>query len=329
VLASYDIPHHVYCTVCNLFRLSSDGDPRNNKNYRCNPSILIRYRPQSSNADPSAGDSGDENIDFHKNILIDAGKTFRETVVRWFPHHNVRSIDAVLLTHGHADSIFGIDDLRSTQVPSRNGRALNVYQSLECKAVTQAVYSYLYPNLTKNVLTAEELAVIKSKTSSISSPIVTKKRFTADINWIDMFPYQPFTTCGLEITPIPVMHGDDMMCMGFIFGTTEKVCYISDISRMLPKTMDTIKQAGPIDLFIVDAIRPGKIDYVRTPYPTHICIEEALDLVREIKPKKTLFIGMSASIEHESTNESLAKYRESESMDVQLAHDGLSVDIQL
>lgn len=44
----------------------------------------------------------------NRNILIDTGKTFYEGTMEWFSKYNFRRIDAVILTHGHADAILGI-----------------------------------------------------------------------------------------------------------------------------------------------------------------------------------------------------------------------------
>jgi phosphoribosyl 1,2-cyclic phosphodiesterase len=330
-----------------LCRMANLDDPRYNKNYRCNPSILIRYRPsvltdsgpdniQRRSAAPSLPSPQQPLQDFHRNILIDAGKTFREAAVRWFPVHNIRSIDAVLLTHEHADSIFGIDDLRSTQGSTK--KPLDIYQSPPTKQVTQQVYSYLYPNLTNNILSETELAAIKARpvqTDSQTTSMLTtlkKKRFTANINWIDMESFQSFTLFDdLPILPFPVMHGEDMECMGFIIGksSTARICYISDISRMLPRSLEVILKHAPIDVFIVDAIRTGRINYTTTPYPTHICIEEALDLIRTIRPKKSYLIGMSAGVEHDSTNKALKELLDKEGIDVELSYDGLNIPINL
>lgn len=45
-------------------------------------------------------------------IVIDCGKTFREQALKFFPKKALRKIDAVVLTHQHADAIDGLDDLR-------------------------------------------------------------------------------------------------------------------------------------------------------------------------------------------------------------------------
>jgi phosphoribosyl 1,2-cyclic phosphodiesterase len=106
------------------------GDPRFNKNYRCNPSILIQYRHQTTE---------------ETNVVIDAGKTFRESIIRWFPMNKVRSIDAVILTHGHADAILGLDDIRSVQ-PMNSTKPMPVYLTKECEQVVRKVFFYLFPN---------------------------------------------------------------------------------------------------------------------------------------------------------------------------------------
>lgn len=36
----------------------------------------------------------------YKNVVLDVGKTFRENSARWFPVWGVKTIDAVILTHG-------------------------------------------------------------------------------------------------------------------------------------------------------------------------------------------------------------------------------------
>ena len=45
----------------------------------------------------------------NKHILIDIGPDFRTQALR----EDIREIDTVLLTHSHADHLFGIDDLRN------------------------------------------------------------------------------------------------------------------------------------------------------------------------------------------------------------------------
>jgi len=76
-----------YRDKCKTSRAASQGDPKDNKDYRNNPSLLISHCP-----DPQ--DGGEV-----KNIIIDAGKTFREGALRWFPKHDIATLDAIILTH--------------------------------------------------------------------------------------------------------------------------------------------------------------------------------------------------------------------------------------
>mmetsp|Transcript_3128 Transcript_3128/g.4832 ORF Transcript_3128/g.4832 Transcript_3128/m.4832 type:complete len:120 (-) Transcript_3128:85-444(-) len=119
------------------------------------------------------------------------------------------------------------------------------------------------------------------------------------------------------------MHGEDLKSLGFVFGNQDKLCYISDISRMIPASLQAIKQQGEIDLLIVDALA---IDY---QHPTHFSLDQAIALCREIRPKRTLLVGMGSGIDHEEVNTKLKLLQSEEGIDIQLAYDGLSVNIQL
>lgn len=46
------------------------------------------------------------------HILIDCGKHFRESIVRWGPRYGVTGIDAILLTNDLASAVLGLDDIR-------------------------------------------------------------------------------------------------------------------------------------------------------------------------------------------------------------------------
>ena len=41
-----------------------------------------------------------------RTIVIDVGKSFQASAVEWFPKYGLRRIDAVLITHAHADGEF-------------------------------------------------------------------------------------------------------------------------------------------------------------------------------------------------------------------------------
>ena len=40
-----------------------------------------------------------------RTIVIDAGKNFQAAALEWFPKYSLRCIDALLLTHSHADGM--------------------------------------------------------------------------------------------------------------------------------------------------------------------------------------------------------------------------------
>ncbi|CAI5526447.1 unnamed protein product [Closterium sp. Naga37s-1] len=73
-----------------------------------------------------------------RHIQIDAGKCFREQVLRWFVRCKIPTIDALILTHEHADAILGLDDVRGLQRFPRHAadhvEPLSVFLSRHCMA---------------------------------------------------------------------------------------------------------------------------------------------------------------------------------------------------
>ena len=62
--------------------------------------------------------------------------------------------------------------------------------------------------------------------------------------------------------------------------------------------------------------------------PSHYCLPDSLELVRELRPRKTLLVGMSCELGlHDDVNEELGRLKGEEGIDVQLARDGQSVQL--
>ncbi|KAL1366594.1 putative hydrolase C777.06c isoform X2 [Arachis ipaensis] len=271
-------PSHPPCHVC--FQ-SLSLPPNRNPNYRCNASLLIDYCESHGN---------------HRYILIDAGKTFRETVLRWFLHHQIPRIDSIVLTHEHADAVLGLDDVRSIQPvsPTNDIDPTPVYLTQHSMTSLETKFPYL---VNKKLKEGQEIR----RVAQFSWNIIAE-----DCN-------QPFFASGLKLTPLPVMHGEDYICLGFLFGDKSKVAYLSDVSR-IPATTDYViskSGAGQLDLLILDSL-----------YKT-------LETVKMLCPKQALLIGMNHEFDHHQDNELLMEWSRREGILVQLAHDGLRVPINL
>lgn len=163
------------------------------KSRRCAVCEDCLTNPSSKNRrnNPSALVSFDHPDGRRRNILIDVGKTFRDTVLKNFERLGVEQVDAVILTHGHMDAFGGLDDLRDIS-PTRT---LPVYLTQSCFDVVSRSFSYL-----------------------VKKP-ETKGLFIASLDWKIIAPFQPFEVEGLVIVPLPVEHGPPGPMLGFEFCT--------------------------------------------------------------------------------------------------------------
>ena len=163
------------------------------------------------------------------------------------------------------------------------------------------------------------------KKTSISNSNKNFKRYVSTINWREIKHLDDFEAASLKMTPIPVMHGEDLVSLGFIFGEKDVVVYISDISRMLPEAMEVIRARRSIALLVIDALHPT------TDCPVHYSLSDAIKLCREINPQKCLVVGMTTTFPpHDTCNNQLkGLWQNGDGIDIQLACDGLKVELNL
>jgi len=298
------------CEVCQ--KALNEGPALTNKNVRGNPSLLIAFKPD-----------GNEDM---KYIQIDVCKTFRESVLTWFTYHDIPRLDAVVLTHEHADAIFGIDDLRAVAV---RGRSLDVFSSFQTFKALRKAFPYLVreplpsfhgaaEHLSK---TSEALILETERVHSKPKTFVASLKFHAMATPSLEEEFVPFNAAGLEMIPFPVYHGPGFLSLGFIFGKgSKKIVYISDVSEISDNVMAKLKQLD-IAYLIIDCLHP---DF---SYISHLSLDQSLAFIAELAPDKTLLIGVSHRFEHERDNKKLAKLKEEKGLDVQIAFDGQRVDL--
>jgi phosphoribosyl 1,2-cyclic phosphate phosphodiesterase len=150
-----------------------------------------------------------------QNVLIDTTPDFRQQALRV----RMERLDAILLTHGHADHIMGFDDIRPFNIRQR--AVLPVYGNAETFAVLRQAFAYVFTG----------------KPTLSTVPVV-------DLHVVE----GPFELLGVPIIPIPLVHGD-LEVLGYRFG---KAAYLTDFSS-LPEASAAL--LCDLDDLIVDALR--------------------------------------------------------------------------
>lgn len=87
-----------------------------------------------------------------------------------------------------------------------------------------------------------------------------------------------FNCCGLDITPVNIMH--DRPILGF---RIENIAYITDCKSI---EQNELKRLGGLKLLIINALRISK-------HPTHMSLEETLQVIDKVKPEKAVLIHIS------------------------------------
>ena len=286
---------------CQACALATRG-PRD-PNYRGNVCATIRFR----------GADGAMRL-----VQIDCGKTWRESVLRWWPRRGFSGgLSAVLLTHDHADAVLGIDDLRALQPYDPKTRqpsaSLPVLADRRSLATLKRTFPYLFAPSTAPAqsgaerprqsaaaalpafelscsccdeveVEAQALLVAASQAAqpSSSAPRAAPRvvRFVARLDW-HAFPSDgaPFDAGGLRVRALPVLHGADYVCFGFGFGEAgARVAWISDYTEILPPTAALLERWAAEPEGL--ALLVLDVLTVGCPTPTHADLAQSLGLVR-------------------------------------------------
>ncbi|CAI5979703.1 unnamed protein product [Closterium sp. NIES-64] len=174
-----------------------------------------------------------------RHIQIDAGKCFREQVLRWFVRCKIPTIDALILTHEHADAILGLDDVRGLQCIPRHAadhvEPLSVFLSRRCMASVQDKFPYLTltpprpaPSLPPPFAGPPAAAAAATATAATAAATGDQPCGVIQDKLLEERTGAGGMTGGGEGGVKKVQHGEDYIALGFEFGGHERVVYMSD-----------------------------------------------------------------------------------------------------
>jgi len=219
-------------------------DPANPKNLRNRCSLLVRRKGQ--------GEGGETTL------VVDAAPEFRLQSAK----AGVKRLDAVLLSHDHADQVHGLDDVRAFFIRQRARIACWMDEATE--HTMQRRFGYIFEG---------------------------EGGYPAICNRHMLPPHgEPWRVEGPS-GPIPIRTFDQdhggVRSVGYRFGG---VAYSSDVVGLDEAAFEAL--AG-LDVWIVDALR-------RTPHPTHSHLERTLEWIARARPRRAILTNMHIDLDYET-----------------------------
>ena len=214
-------------------------DPDNPKNVRRRCSLLVTRT----------------NADGVTRVLIDTSPDMRSQLL----DAGIGTLDAVVYTHGHADHVHGIDDLRMIVYNMRT--RLQVWAD---------------GDTTNDLLSRFGYAFVQPKGSPYP-PI-------CELNSIDGDIRVDGQGGAITLTPFEVAHGS-IDALGF---RINDVAYLPDVSTIPDHSWPHLEN---LECWIVDALR-------RDPHPTHSHLSNTLDWIAKVKPAKAVLTNMHNDLDY-------------------------------
>ncbi|MBL6936464.1 MAG: MBL fold metallo-hydrolase [Alphaproteobacteria bacterium] len=224
-------------------------DPTNPKNRRRRCSIVLRQRS-------AAGET---------TLLVDTSPDMKDQLV----DARVSRVDAVLLTHDHADQLHGLDDLRQVAMNMRRRVDVHIDAQTMPGVMQRFGYCFVQPE------------------GSDYPPIL-------NAHLIDE-PFKQFALGGAG-GDIPVLafgqrHGR-IRSLGYRFG---RVAYSPDVDGLDDAAFVALEG---VDTWIVDALR-------YTPHPSHSHLARTLEWIARARPRRAILTNMHVDLDYEKLKSEL------------------------
>ena len=224
-------------------------DPKNPKNRRTRCSLLLR---QISSGGVT-------------QVLVDTSPDMRQQLL----DARIARLDGVLISHGHADQLHGMDDLRVLVLHNR--AKIDVWTDRATMKDVMQKFGYCFVQPAGSdyppILSAHEIAE----------------------------PFAPFAIPGpggrLSVRAFGQRHGR-IRSLGFRVGG---LAYSPDADALDEEAFAALEG---LDCWIVDALR-------HTPHPSHAHLERTLEWIARVKPRRAILTNMHVDMDYDSLKREL------------------------
>ena len=238
---------------------SSAGVPRPALGWgACDPSNPKNRRRRCSLLAERTTDKGTTRI------VIDTSPDLREQLI----DAEVDHIDAVFLTHEHADQTHGIDDLRSVVLHQRKRIPVYLNQSTAKDILSRFSYCFVAPD------------------GSDYPPILTEHSIEAGESRSIEGKGGPLT-----LSAFIVEHGN-IPALGYRIGDAAYTPDVNDIPA------ESWRHLENLELWIIDGLRYAG-------HPSHFSVNDALSWIERFKPKRAVITNMHSDLDYEVMRKTL------------------------
>lgn len=206
-------------------------------------------------------------------VLVDTSTDLRQQALR----AGIDRVDAVLYTHGHADHVLGLDELRIFNFVHR--RAIPMYGNADTLARIRRMFAYAFD--------PDAVGVPRLTTHEIDGP---------------------FTLLGVKIDAIPLQHGHGTV-LAFRLGD---FAYATDCNGIPDAAAARLRG---LDTLVIDSLR-------LQPHRSHFSLDQALQEVERLAPRRALLTHLSHELEHVAVQEGLPA-------GVEVAYDGQVLELPI
>lgn len=192
------------------------------------------------------------------HVQVDAAPEFRLQCLE----AGVDTLDVFILTHGHADHVAGMDDLRRF-CDLRGGEAITVHTTDEGMARVRAIYPYA-------IMDKAAVRGYPAFRLALMPPVLDLPQGTLRST---LLPHGPTQTLGLVFEER---------------SSGRKFTYYTDCKSLTPEAVDLARGS---DAAILDGLRPQ-------PHPSHMSIAEAIEAGKAIGTRQIWLTHLTHLTDH-------------------------------